>query len=65
MKNATLRTFIATIIDSFSNRLDPFAWFEQHDDTVMCDTIDDDLADDMNDVDDLEADDMFSNPFEV
>ena len=30
----------------------------------MHDTTDDELADAMDDVDDLEADDVFSNPFE-
>jgi len=30
----------------------------------MHDTMDDDLADDMDDVDDLEAEDVFTNPFE-
>eukprot|EP00232_Nephroselmis_pyriformis_P030277 CAMPEP_0182856724 /NCGR_PEP_ID=MMETSP0034_2-20130328/2611_1 /TAXON_ID=156128 /ORGANISM="Nephroselmis pyriformis, Strain CCMP717" /LENGTH=3059 /DNA_ID=CAMNT_0024987855 /DNA_START=82 /DNA_END=9261 /DNA_ORIENTATION=- len=64
LKNATLRTAISFLMERFSHALDPFAWFETYDDEVMHDTMDDDLADDMDDVDDLEAEDVFTNPFE-
>eukprot|EP00232_Nephroselmis_pyriformis_P011832 CAMPEP_0182901578 /NCGR_PEP_ID=MMETSP0034_2-20130328/29767_1 /TAXON_ID=156128 /ORGANISM="Nephroselmis pyriformis, Strain CCMP717" /LENGTH=84 /DNA_ID=CAMNT_0025036027 /DNA_START=10 /DNA_END=264 /DNA_ORIENTATION=+ len=63
-KNAALKTTIAALISHFATSLDPFAWFERYDDDVMRDCLDDELADEMEDVDDLEADDVFSNPFE-
>ena len=47
----------------FADLLDPFTWFEKYDDSVMHDSLDDELSEDMDEVEDLEADDIFSNPF--
>jgi len=63
-KNAAFKQSVAAISKNITTALDPFAWFESFDDSVMHDSLEDDVADDLDEMDDMEAVDIFSNPLE-